>query len=157
MLWNRRNKVPEMITLPIARKLLKRAMETQGRDFVYANRPETHSKCFYVPLSNENLPAILESVKVYGSPDYLRLSDNDPRTKTGCLIGTALKLHGIAMSKLSTNTQKINQFPKDFPGMIDQDAADYFQEAQYKQDRGLTWGEAYDAAEVWAERPYRWY
>lgn len=140
--------MPEKITLEIARPLLKRAMETQGRNFRYVSRAGVFGTCFYVPLEGE----YLKQNEAKHGRKYLDVIPGENRTKTGCLIGTALTLHDVDMSLIAVNTTKIQQFPLTYPNMIDQEAADYFQEAQYQQDRGSTWGDAYDAAEKWVER-----
>lgn len=111
------------INLAKARELLAQAVETQGRDFVYSPNP---SNCFYRPLSPADWPG-------------------DPRTKTGCLVGTALTLAGLTRhleSKLSVEGLN-EELGHIWPGSV----VRYFQLAQEEQDAGTTWGEAFDAAE----------
>lgn len=114
----------ERITLERARDLLARAVGTQGRDFIY--NPGGDGLCQYTPM--------------------IDLPEGDPRAVTGCLIGIALDLagvtahHGHAGTVYSLYTSK--------RGLMDLSASNYFSVAQKAQDRGTTWGEAYDAAEA---------
>jgi hypothetical protein len=113
-----------MIDLERARELLVRAVETQGRDFVY--NPSGLGECSYTRA-------------LFGSP-------GQPQCITGCLIGVALDLagetrhHGYMAGVASLRAA--------FPDMMTQDAASYFRVAQWRQDSGGTWGQAYDAAEA---------
>lgn len=117
-----------MITLEQARDLLARAVDTQGRDFVY--NPRHDGKCAYVPQPTEG----------------------GPKALTGCLVGVALELAGEARQKSEANQMKsISRLFMEYPDMMTGDAADYFAEAQFQQDWGASWGEAYDAAERWWE------
>jgi hypothetical protein len=111
------------INLPQARKFLKAALNEKGRDFVYTTNNE--EPCFYTPHSE------------YPS--------EDPRSFTGCVVGTALKLAGIDEQVLNRTNYVTNVT---FDGVIiSQPAREYFNIAQRIQDNGKTWGEAYDAAE----------
>lgn len=116
------------IDLIQARELLKQAVETQGREFVY--NPDKKYACRYEPI-----------------PWSERVDDQDPRHLTGCLVGAAITLtgetfhHGAVMSALALAV--------DFPDTMTDEAADYFQVAQGVQDGGGTWGEAHDKAERW--------
>lgn len=128
-----------MIDLSKARELLKAAMETQGRDFVYS--PGGHG-CFYTPITE--LPA------KYTRPGGDRtVAEDDPRRKTGCLIGVALNLHGE--TRHHGYESRVTNLALDFPDIMDSQARDYFQRAQSGQDYGLSWGQAYDSAETFAE------
>src|SRR6266536_195901 len=124
----------ETITLEMARVLLKQAMETQGRDFVY--NPGGEKRSFYVPATEDNL-------KNLGVIFDFAL--DDPRRKTACLIGVALDLHGE--TRHHNSQQSVFGLHASFPGMMTERAANYFTKAQRSQDGGSTWGEAYDAAE----------
>lgn len=114
---------PPTIDLPKARELLAAAVETQGRDFVY--NPSGVAGCQYMPA--------------------LDTPEDDPRHKTGCLVGTALSLHGIDVSNLWGSVYGGLRVAQ--PGMMTKEAAKYFQVAQTRQDNGSSWGEAFDTAE----------
>jgi len=126
----------ETITLEMARVLLKQAMETQGRDFVY--NPGGERRCLYIPATEDNL---LEMGLGVG----FALDQDDPRRKTSCLIGVALDLHGETRHHYSR--ESVYGLHSSFPRMMTEEAAHYFAQAQRNQDGGSTWGEAYDAAE----------
>lgn len=115
---------PSTIDLAKARELLAAAVETQGRDFVY--KPAGYAGvCDYFPHK-------------HASPT------DDPRAKTGCLIGVALKLHGIDVTRLGGSVSLLYAEHQD---MMTEEAAQYFTPAQEHQDAGGTWGEAFDYAE----------
>lgn len=120
---------PETIDLAKARELLAAAVETQGRDFVY--NPGGAGDCLYRPMTEEDGVA----------PD-------DPRAKTPCLVGTALDIHGETRHREST--ENISYLAMDL-GLTTEATTDYFQRAQYAQDQGKTWGQAFDEAEEFAE------
>lgn len=114
----------EQITLERARDLLARAVATQGRDFIY--NPGGNGFCQYTPMIN--FPV------------------DDPRAVTGCLIGVALDLAGTTVhhghAATVYNLYRANR------DLMDLSAANYFSVAQTTQDKGFTWGAAYDAAEA---------
>lgn len=114
-----------MIELDQARDLLRRAVETQGRDFVY--NPTAMAACYYTPM--------------------IQHDQNDPRTKTGCLIGVALDLAGETRHRNAKGP--VFRLHHDFPDMMTEDAKDYLTVAQQAQDGGNSWGQAYDRAEAW--------
>lgn len=113
--------MPKTIDLDMARGLLARAVLTQGPDFVY--NPEGHGDCHYEPL-----------------PDT-----EGPKGVTGCLVGVALGLHGAQIPKGSTDS--IVAIRNESPDMATEAAAVYFQAAQWAQDNGNSWGQAYATAE----------
>lgn len=116
-----------MIDLDRARELLAQAVATQGRDFSYTN-DQRNVGCFYRPLRPDEVD----------NPD-------DPRTKTGCLVGTALTLAGetehLYYEGMVIDLQSYR------PNMMTVEAARYFFESQISQDGGNTWGMAHDIAE----------
>lgn len=124
-----------MIGLTRARALLAQAVATQGRDFVYN---PGHNGCFY---SVEQAQGYITHYGVTVDASW------EPILKTGCLIGTALKLirydhlFKFTMTKFDVAHKRLHQ-PILSPG-----AVIYFRCAQDRQDRGESWGEAYDAAE----------
>lgn len=122
-----------MIELTQARELLKRAVETQGRDFVYAPLGASDGlMCSYViaPKRDDD--------------------DDRPCTKTGCLIGVALDLAGETRHR-NHSTLSIITVSRQNPGMLSADAESYFNIAQVAQDKNhASWGAAYDLAEAWA-------
>lgn len=119
------------INLSEARKLLKEAVETQGRDFVY--NTEGRGYCKYVPDAK------------------LGTAQSQPqKALTGCLVGTALKLAGIPEAELDYqgNASRLANFLQDkVVAYIHKDAVSYFLSAQTVQDGGGTWGAALDTAE----------
>lgn len=114
-----------MIDLERARELLKQAMETQGRDFVYCPI-DGPSNCHYEPC----------------------LDEDGPKALTGCLVGTALTLAGetrhIGYGGIVT------RLAESYPDMMTPVTREYFRVAQFAQDFGASWGEAYDRAEKYA-------
>lgn len=117
-----------MINLDEARLLLLRAVETQGRDFVYSRA--AGNLCSYRPNKGTADPA-------------------DPRRKTGCLIGVALTLAGETRHVMDGYHRMSIGTLNDRLQIMSSDAVRYFQVAQVDQDNGASWGSAYDAAEAW--------
>lgn len=117
------------IYLPQARRLLAEAVETQGRDFVYNNSGKNAAACMYFPND----------------------AFDDNRSQTGCLIGTALKKADVPVNILHTMsgyiTSEFSVLTETLGMKISKDALDYLQVAQAVQDRGASWGEAFDLAE----------
>lgn len=136
-----------MIELAEARDLLKRAMETQGRDFVYAisDSDSNFYGCFNVPV-HEIPTDVSEAIpRKYFLED---LSQDHPKRRTGCIIGTALTLAGhqdICIREPRSSIHEIN----DSYHLLVREAEYYWSVAQGAQDQGQSWGEAYDAAEQW--------
>lgn len=122
--------VTQPVTLDKARELLKQAVDKQGRDFVY--NPEGSAYCFYRPM---------DPVRDF-------VAAEDVRTKTGCVVGEALKLAGETRHLESTLNPR--GILSDYPDMMTDEAANYFWTAQKVQDRGGSWGAALDEAETWA-------
>lgn len=127
-----------MINVQKARELLKAAMETQGPDFKYALY--IGDACLYEKVTDK----IWEENYVTDVP-----GPDDPRRKTACLIGTALDLAGETFHHGST--MNIHSLALHNPTRITYQAGEYFRHAQKLQDRGGTWGEAYQEAERFAE------
>ncbi|MFD6636739.1 hypothetical protein ACFWDN_13055 [Micromonospora chalcea] len=124
-----------MINLEKARELLAKAVETQGKDFVY--NPGGTGRCAYRPIELGHA----------NGPD-------DPRLKTGCLVGEALKIHGehsLLFFRGSAYSMYL-QARREQRDLMTEEAADYFQTAQTSQDAGDTWGRALELAEEAAER-----
>lgn len=115
-----------MINLEEARGLLRRAVETQGRDFVY--NPNSEGLCHYNKL--DTVPGV---------------NADDPRVITGCLVGVALDLAGEVRHHGYDGA--VTEIQEDFPDMMTEDAAKYLVEAQNTQDVGGSWGQAHDFAE----------
>lgn len=129
-----------MINLQRARELLKLAVETQGRDFVYS--PNGLSGCYY---------AQVKEIKTLRG-GTVKLSDDDPRTKTGCLVGTALDLAGE--TRHHGYPSRVYLLAIEYSDMMDDASVQYFRVAQDAQDNGSTWGQAYDKAEDFAKKDY---
>ena len=108
-----------LMTLEEARGWLLAAVETQGRDFVYAT--EGSGGCYYIPKEQ------------FG---------DKPQGRTGCLIGTALTLAGREVPDLGSIISYHQELFQLSP-----EATVYFRCAQSWQDSGSTWGDAYDYAE----------
>src|SRR5438034_7562621 len=95
-----------MIDLAQARDLLARAVETQGRDFIYS----TGGGCFYVPLTEEN-------INTMPTPIAARLAFYvESKRKTGCLIGVALDLAGETRHHFRTSI--IHSVYNEYPNMM---------------------------------------
>ncbi|WP_326554655.1 hypothetical protein [Micromonospora sp. NBC_01813] len=119
-----------MIELEKARELLAKAVETQGRSFVY--NPDGAYWCQYTP--------------------QISYADS-PVAKTGCLIGVALDLAGETRHHEGDNSQVgVVTLYNRYPDMMTYTAVLYFNAAQHKQDGGWSWGEAHDYAESDVER-----
>lgn len=126
-------KIP--LSLARARKLLEKAVATQGRDFVY--NPDGAGTCYYVPKTDADAP------------------DNAPQKRTGCLIGTMFTLAGVSDNVLEQyEFLGVAQILKNLQDMgiitkaKESDKLDmYLTRAQLRQDDGDTWGEAFDYAE----------
>lgn len=118
-----------MIELDEARELLKKAVETKGREFQYAPKHMGGVGCFYAPR-----------------PDLF--SEDDPRATTGCVAGVALSLAGVEFDP--GNGDAIDNLAPEIG--LSYKAGAYLRAAQRVQDNGLTWGEAYDVAEGWLDR-----
>lgn len=121
-----------MITLQEARRLLKEAVETQGRDFVY--NPTRKAACLYRPATDTDVNTL-----------GIAPREDAPSRRTACLIGVALDLAGETRHR--QKGVKISQVRREFPDMMTEGVASYFQVAQDYQDRGDSWGAAYDSAE----------
>lgn len=119
-----------MIELNEARELLKKAVETKGRDFVYSPEGAGGIDCWYVPR-----------------PDLFL--EDDPRAQTGCLVGVALDLADIKLDNPHT-VQAADEVAKG--AGLPSEVGQYLLVAQGWQDDGKTWGEAYDAAEDYLKR-----
>lgn len=131
-------------TMGQVRDALKAAMETQGPDFRYnSNGTGPLTFCFNVPLSEVN-----ERIRrsLYWEPD-------DPRTVTGCLVGTALEILGVPHDYLvrhaSSDIHSLSSsLDRDNVMDLAPGATNYLSYAQTAQDRGGTWGEAFAKAEA---------
>lgn len=121
------------LDLAKARELLKAAMETQGRDFVYQIKPG--SGCYNAPVDDS------------WWPDCPWPADS-PKRITGCLVGTAMKLAGVDVAM--REAYRGGTVGVAFGHLLTEEAICYLAVAQDKQDNGSPWGEAFDAAERWA-------
>ena len=113
---------PTPMTMDEALEWLRLAVDTQGRDFVY-NPPGGSFRCFYLP----------QKYAPKGSP----------QTRTGCLIGTAMKLAGRAITE---DMERNNVLSLADQWNLSEHAALILQRAQQVQDSGSTWGEAWKKA-----------
>jgi len=116
-----------LIDKDTALEALKRAMETQGRDFAY-NQDE-RGMCFY-------------SVAAYRSYRPHEYDPNSPKAKTGCLIGVTLDLLGVEYNKFEDRSVTSLDGIKE---QVTSAALEVLRYAQIEQDAGKTWGYAYDA------------
>lgn len=114
-----------------AREMLKAAAATQPEDFCYNPRDLGRlSSCFNVPQD---------------------LGPYDPRSITGCLIGTAMTLWGFRVHKQRKHVESnVACFTNQFTSR----AIEYLFQAQSHQDSGSTWGEAVRKAEALYEALY---
>jgi hypothetical protein len=128
---------PIPFSLAKARELLKRAVATQGRKFVY--NQNGMGMCYYLPQTDA--------------------PDNSPKKRTGCLIGTMFTLAGVPAEVLEQNEHAgvrvvlrnlQNRDIIDIAGETDI-IDEYLTRAQTQQDTGATWGEAYDYAEQYPD------
>jgi len=108
---------------------LKRAVETQGRDFIY-NTEGNEGMCFY-------------SVAAYRSHRPQDYDPASPKAKTGCLIGVTLDLLGVKYNKFEDRSVVNLDGVKE---RLTFAALEVLRYAQIEQDSGRPWGWAYDAA-----------
>lgn len=125
------------LDLATARRLAREVVEAQGRDFVY--NPDGKYACYYKALTEPELPWV--------NPD-----PEDPRYKTGCYVGRVFDAYGEIRHHGDDGDQQqtdVAGLLEEYPGLADDAAAAYLAELQRHQDQGLSWGTAYDMAEVW--------
>lgn len=125
---------PKPIDISRARELLKRAMETQGRDFVYMDGSDSYA-CYNVPVIKEYFG---DSMDYYDG-----IPADSPKRMTGCIVGTAMSFTGLIEDWTKHRCGSVDNFWK----FLTNDAANYLRIAQIMQDRGHTWGDAFDTAE----------
>ncbi|MDG4783277.1 hypothetical protein O7614_26815 [Micromonospora sp. WMMD961] len=129
-------RVAKPVTLERARELLKQAVEARGEGFVYNLNPL--DMCYYEPIDQS----------WFG---FIRA--NDPRAETGCVVGEALALAGEGRHRKFRGS--VSSLAEVYGDMLERDAVTYLQRAQREQDKGKTWGEAREAAELVAEELIR--
>lgn len=117
-----------MLQLEEARTLLARAVETQGRDFVY--NPGGAGLCYYQPVVDSEEAA------------------DSPRKKTGCVVGVALDLYGTQSHHHEQGS--VEDIARADSKLMSDDTLNYLLVAQILQDKGASWGTALDIAEEWA-------
>lgn len=114
---------------------LDRAVATQGPGFIYSRNPEPGKvTCFNVPMTRS--PA--------GGYEF---SPNDPRRKTGCLIGTALEILGVPRGLLAQHPDVgIWGIAEELKNreilLLTEGQIDVLADIQGLQDTGSTWGDA---------------
>lgn len=118
-----------MITLEQARVALKQAMETQGPDFVY--NPGGQGECWNVPMKS--------------------YPEGSPKRITGCLVGLTYPILGVAEKRYTEDNvgRGVMGILNDYLASVE--VITYLLEAQMAQDQGMTWGDAYAAAERYAD------
>jgi hypothetical protein len=109
--------MPETLTLDRAKELLPQAVATQGPNFIY--NPGGNYQCYY-------------EKRVDG--------DNPNISKTACLVGVLLDLHGETRHHGMGGT--VDALVVEFPDMMTEQAAKFLRVAQNVQDSGYTWGQA---------------
>lgn len=118
-----------MIEIDEARGLLARAILTKGPSFIYCISGNG-TACQYTPRTD--------------------VEDDDPRAKTGCLIGVALDIAGFTLHHHQDFVKKgivaLWEDPR-WAGAFSEQTARYFSRAQNAQDQGDSWGVAYSYAE----------
>lgn len=127
-----------MAVNPKVREALKQALETQGREFVYS--PGGDLGCYYQALTE----ADWEEDDRQGVTPF-STHEEDPRSKTGCLVGTALDILGWNHEPVYPDG--IYSYAMEFIPELQGDDVIYLGIAQRAQDQGKTWGEAFDLAE----------
>jgi len=126
------------LKLPFARTAVEMAMQKQGRDFVYAPIP---GPCMYVPADDPRTGAVVGWGPL-----------NDSIKKTGCLVGEALALLGLRTDAVAVGGGSVYSLWSDGRVAMTEQTREYLQIVQDVQDRGSTWGEAFDKAESEVER-----
>lgn len=118
----------EKITIEEARQLLAKAVDTQGRDFVY--NPGGKGSCYNMPHNRDG--------------HECKYAEDHPCVITGCLVGTAMSLSGRIENMEDYRAGSVDVFA----AHLSHSALLYLLIAQERQDLGRTWGEAFDAAEA---------
>jgi len=127
----------DTINLAQARQLLRQAVETQGRDFVYNDSP---NMCFNVPFTDDLVDEDGNAYQFAPPADHVK-------RRTGCLVGTAMTLAGRSFRPgFAAGT-----VGDAYRHHLSESALAYLRAAQNAQDQGRTWGEAFDDAEACAE------
>lgn len=115
-----------LMTLEMARGYLARAVLTQGPDFVYRATGRAVI-CHYKAL-----------------PDST--PETDPRHHTGCMVGVVMKLSGREILEVHEGETPESVYMRE-EWNLSARAGRYLYSAQYAQDNGHTWGQAYAHAE----------
>jgi hypothetical protein len=130
------------LTLERTRTLAKECVAERGENFVYNSDATCVTGCFYVPLADDRCPPIRE-----GDPLPKTYKD-DPKYKTGCLIGEILKRGGYLTDEIASNRHGITDLiVRDLVDVESSTVRMYLSTLQNNQDNGLTWGEALARAE----------
>lgn len=140
-----------------ARELLRQAVDTQGRGFVY-NPQGDRAVCYNRPMPVGFPLKVWQPVtRIYLT---VPLKEGDSRTLTGCIAGTVFSLagftHHLTDDHIMSQVVEIRWTDDGEDEYFDNDVNKYLTIAQGQQDSGRTWGEAYDAAEKWWSRVGDW-
>lgn len=122
-----------MLTLATARDEAKKLILEFGRDFIYNTDPLSY-ECFYQKISSDD--------------------PNDNRTKMACIVGAILS--AIGETRHLESSQPVITLARDFPDMFSLESMQYCVILQGVQDKGYSWGAAYEAAESWYWDIFRW-
>lgn len=121
-----------VIGLAETRELLKKAVETKGRDFAY--NPDGKGACLYRRQTDEEMLRNGGQVAA-------------PQTTTGCIVGVVCALAEIPKEVYWDNVTGLLDEHNPIRNYFSKKALSYLTQAQQSQDMGGTWGYAYDFAE----------
>lgn len=140
-------------------ELLQQTVESNGRDFVYnlAARQDDGTNdrsCYYVPIPKALAHGVFMSS--HTEQRYVERPEH-PKNQTGCVIGELLTRNGFdeqtnpgAYHTIASSGSTVDVLLASLQvgGHLEytQNAREVLRAAQFRQDRGGSWGEAFDAA-----------
>lgn len=140
-------------------ELLKQIVESKGRDYVYnpaANGGDgtNDRSCYYVPIPKALAHGVFMSSHI--EQRYVERPEH-PKNQTGCVIGELLTRNGFdeqtnpgAYNTIASSGSTVDVLLLSLRvgGHLEytENARKVLRVAQIRQDRGGSWGEAFDAA-----------
>lgn len=131
-----------MLTLQDARRYAAEIVSQVGPDFRYMTiRTAAHAQCLYIPLKEARAQGIYREEQI----------EDDPREKTGCLVGRILDAAGETAHRSHhvEITDNVDDLYRKFPGLFDNIVGGYLTTLQISQDDGKTWAESVADGENW--------
>lgn len=142
-----------VLTLARAAELLDECVQERGADYSYLpvevtpeGRPVKVQNCYYVHTAVQQQDAARSSRDCgMDAPDV----PDDAPPVPGCLIGLALHKHGVPLDRMTWVTGASDLlYDLQQDGVLDfeKGVSNLFDDAQFHQDSGKTWGDAVDKA-----------